>query len=247
MKTAKKNKIYGLRPVIEAIDSGKQIEKVFLKKGLNNDLFRDLFQKIRMAGIPFQYVPVEKLNRLTSANHQGAVAFISEIEYQDIEKLVPGLFESGKAPFILVLDGITDVRNFGSIARTAECAGVDAIVIPSKKTAQINADAIKTSAGALNTIAVCRAANLQETVKLLKNSGLTILGASEKGTTDYFMADLKNPLAIVMGDEYKGISKEIIELCNEAIKIPLQGKIESLNVAVSTGIFCFEVIRQRSL
>jgi 23S rRNA (guanosine2251-2'-O)-methyltransferase len=178
-------------------------------------------------------------------NHQGLVAFISAIEYTDIEVLLPGVFEKGKTPFILILDSITDVRNFGAIARTAECAGVDAILIASKGAAQVNEVAVKTSAGALNRIPVCRNHNLKDAITFLKQSGLKILAATEKADTLYYVTDYKMPLAIIMGSEERGVSGEYLKLCDETIKIPLNGEIESLNVSVATGIVLFEAVKQR--
>lgn len=195
--------------------------------------------------IPVQRVPVERINRITKKNHQGVVAFISPITYQRTEDIVPFLFEQGKNPLLIMLDGLTDVRNFGAIARTCECAGVDAIIIPSKNSVSVNADAIKTSAGALHTIPVCRENNLTNTIKFLKESGFKIVAATEKGDYDYTKATYTDPTCIIMGAEDTGVPYEHLSLCDEWIKIPLFGSIESLNVSVAAGILIYEAIKQR--
>ncbi len=241
----KDNIIYGFQPVIEAIKSGKVIDRLFVQKNLHPHKDQIVRQITKLHEIPLQYVPKEKLNRLTMHNHQGLVAFISAIEYADIEVLLPGVFEKGETPFILILDSITDVRNFGAIARTAECAGVDAILIASKGAAQVNEVAVKTSSGALNRIPVCRNHNLKDAITFLKQSGLKIVAATEKADTLYYMQDYKTPLAIIMGSEERGVSGEYLKLCDETVKIPLNGEIESLNVSVATGIVLFEVVKQR--
>jgi len=237
--------LFGIRSVIEAINAGKEIEKVLIRKGLQGELYQELFSLVNNRKIPFQFVPLEKINRITRKNHQGVIAFMSLIEYQSLEALVPGLFESGRTPFILILDQVTDVRNFGSIARTAECAGVDAIVIPDKGAAQINSDAIKTSAGALNRIAVCRSHSLTGTLKFLKESGLIIAAATEKAEQLPYDKVLTGPVALIMGAEDKGISPSLLKIADEWLKIPVNGQIASLNVAVATGVIVYEIIRQR--
>ena len=237
--------IYGIRSLIEAIQSGKEIDKVFIKKNLRGELFSELFSIIRNENIPYQYVPIEKINRLAPNNNQGVVAFISMISYTSIENLVPLLFEQGKTPFLLILDEISDVRNFGAIARTAEGAGVDAIIIPTKKTAQINADAIKTSAGALHKIPVCRTNSIKEIVKFLQQCGIKTVSVTEKATDFYYKKDFTVPLALIMGSEDIGINDDIIKISDEIVKIPMQGKIESLNVSVATGIVLYETLKQR--
>jgi len=241
------NMTFGLRPIIEAIKSGKEIEKILIQNGLKGNIFPELNSLIKQYNIPYQNVPLEKLNRITSKNHQGVVAIISPIEYYNIENLLPTLFESGNTPLLVVLDKITDVRNFGAIARTAECAGVQAIIISEKGNAPVNADSIKTSAGALNKVPICRSKNIKETLIYLRNSGLTIFAATEKGNEYYFNQDYTVPCAIIMGNEEDGISGEYLKLCNKKIKIPLSGHISSLNVSVASGIILFEAIRQRML
>jgi 23S rRNA (guanosine2251-2'-O)-methyltransferase len=239
--------IFGMRPVTEAIQSGQEINKILLKSGGRSENLGVLMALIHQHSIPFQYVPEEKLNRVTRKNHQGVIAFLSSVEYQDIEKLLPMLFEAGKTPLILILDNVTDVRNFGSIARSAECAGADAILIPVKGSALINADAIKTSAGALNYIPVCRTLHLKNTVEFLQASGLQILAATEKAEKDFYTADLTRPTAIILGAEDTGISTELLRIAEPWVKIPLSGSIASLNVSVAAGILLFEAVKQRKL
>jgi 23S rRNA (guanosine2251-2'-O)-methyltransferase len=237
--------VFGIHPVTEAINSGREINKVFIRKGLKNEPFNDLFQKIRELSIPFQFVPNEKLNSLTGGNHQGIVAVLSTIEYKNLEEIVQRTYEEGRDPFIIVLDRITDVRNFGAIARTAECAGVDAIVVPEKGSVTVTPDAIKTSAGALNRVAVCRRKDMVETIRYLKEAGISIAAATEKSSSDYFKADLHGPVALLLGSEESGISSQLLELSDKLIRIPLAGSIESLNVSVACGVIAFEIVRQR--
>jgi 23S rRNA (guanosine2251-2'-O)-methyltransferase len=239
--------IFGLRVLIEAIQEGKEIDKVFVQKGLRGELYMELFALIKEREVPYALVPIEKLNRFTRKNHQGVVAFISSIEYHKIEQLLPSIYEQGKTPFILVLDRITDVRNFGALARTAECAGVNAIVIPARGGAAINADAVKTSAGALYKIPVCRARFLQDDLKFLKESGLKIIGVSEKAQNAYYEDSYTGPVALVLGSEEDGISQIYLPLLDGFVKIPMIGTIESLNVSVAGGIIMFEVSKQRLL
>lgn len=237
--------IFGIRAVMEAIESGKEIDKVFLKKDLQGELSKELTTLLKSSFIPVQRVPIEKLNRLTKKNHQGVVAFISPITYERTENLVPTLFEAGKVPLLLLLDGITDVRNFGAIARTCECAGVDGIIIPAKNSVSVNADAIKTSAGALHTLPVCREQNILQTIKYLKESGFKIVAATEKGDYDYTRAQYVDPTCIIMGAEDTGVPYEHLALCDEWVKIPMIGKIASLNVSVAAGILIYQAIQQR--
>jgi len=213
---------------------------------LHNDLFAELWKLVRLRRINYKHVPLEKINRLTRKNHQGVFAFISPIDFHNIEDVIPSLFEEGKNPLILVLDRITDVRNFGAIARTAECAGVDAILIPEQNAAAINADAIKTSAGALHNITVCRTWNLKLSLQFLKDSGIQLIACSEKTQDDMYKPDYTPPTAIIMGSEEDGVSPEFIKLCDARAKIPISGKIASLNVSVATGVILYEAIRQRA-
>ncbi|WP_439184741.1 23S rRNA (guanosine(2251)-2'-O)-methyltransferase RlmB [Carboxylicivirga taeanensis] len=237
--------VFGIRAVQEAINAGKEIEKVMIKKGLQGALFQAFLDLVREHQIPFQFVPIEKLNRVTRQNHQGVIAMISPVTYQNIEQLVPMLYDAGKEPFIMVLDHITDVRNFGAIARTAECAGVDAIVIPETGAAAVTSDAMKTSAGALHTIPVCRVRSLLSTVEYLQNSGLKVVAATEKGAVDYDKANYRGPIALVMGAEDRGVNPKILAAADVKSKIPVLGEIESLNVSVAAGILMYEILKTR--
>jgi 23S rRNA (guanosine2251-2'-O)-methyltransferase len=239
--------IFGIRAVIEAIRSGKEIESLYIQRGIGGGLLNELRTLLHEHGIIAQHVPVEKLNRITPKNHQGVIAVVSPIIYQKIENIIPEIFERGEVPLILVLDGITDVRNMGAIARTAECAGVHAIVIPAKGSAQINADGIKTSAGALYKIPVCRHDNFMQTIRFLQESGLQLVCCTEKTNDDIYKPDYTSPTAIIMGSEEDGIRNEVIRIADHLAKIPMFGEIESLNVSVSTGIILYEAIRQRSV
>ena len=238
--------IFGIRAIIEAIESDKEIDKIILKKDLQSELSHELFEVLRSHPlIQVQRVPLERINKYTRKNHQGAIAFISSTHYQRVEDLVQNIFEEGKDPFFIILDGVTDVRNFGAIARTCECAGVDAVVIPFRGSVSVGADAIKTSAGALHTLPVCKEKNLVQTDKNLKASGVRVVAATEKGDKVYTDTNLTGPLAIVMGAEDTGVSPEIIRLCDDLVKIPINGKISSLNVSVAAGVMIYESIRQR--
>jgi 23S rRNA (guanosine2251-2'-O)-methyltransferase len=242
-----KDMIFGIRAVIEAIQAGKEIDKIFMRRDMTSDLARELFAALNGLEVPVQKVPLEKLNRITTKNHQGVVAFISAITYQRIEDIIPTIYEQGRMPFIILLDGITDIRNFGAIARTCECAGVDAIVVPTKGGAAINADAVKTSAGALLSIPVCREANLTNVLKFLGASGIKVIAASEKATTCYTHTSMTEPLAIIMGSEDEGVSPEHLRICDEMVSIPMLGTIDSLNVSVAAGVLMYETVRQRQL
>lgn len=246
MSERSKSSIYGIHAIIEAIRSGKEIEKLFLSKQASGELFKELFALARESNIPTQFVPNEKLNRMTSKVHQGAIAYISEITFYKIEQILPGIYEKGETPLLLILDSITDVRNFGAIVRTAECAGVHAIIIPVKGAATINADAVKTSAGALHTVPVCREKSINQTITYLKQSGVQIVAATEKADKIYYNADFVLPTAIIMGSEDEGIQSSILVLADNAVKIPLAGSIASLNVSVATGVLLFEVVKQRN-
>ena len=242
-----KDMIFGIRAVIEAAEAGKDIDKVLVKRELSGELFRELQDVLRHYDIPMQKVPVERIDRITRKNHQGVIAFTSAVTYHKLEQIIPFLYEQGKNPFILVLDGLTDVRNFGAIARTCEVAGVDAIVIPARGSVSVNADAVKTSAGALHTIPVCRENSLKEAVTFLKNSGVKVVTATEKAAKFHTETEYTDPVAIVMGAEDVGVSNEIIRICDELVKIPQFGTIQSLNVSVAAGVMIYEVVRQRGL
>lgn len=243
----KETYIYGIRPAIEAIKAGKELEKILLQNGLKGEGFRELFGLIKELELPFQFVPIEKLNRLSRQNHQGVISFVSEITYQRIEDIVPFVYEQGRMPLFLILDRITDVRNIGAIARTAECTGVDALIMPAKGSGQINSDAIKTSAGALYKLPVVRSQNLKDTLKFLKDSGISIFAATEKAVHDYTTVDYNKPLALILGSEGEGISEEYLKLTDSTLRIPVVGEIESLNVSVASGVVLYEVLRQRKI
>ncbi len=239
------NLIFGTRAVIEALNAGKDIEKILVQKGLSNELYSQLRQALKGNTVPIQFVPPEKLKRITDKNHQGVVAYLTEITYYDSQELLSAVFEKGKIPLVLILDRITDVRNFGAIARGAECAGVHFIIIPSRGAAQINGDAIKTSAGALHRLKVCREDNLKVIIEYLKESGLQIVACHEKTDTLIYDADFKKPTAVIMGSEENGISNEYLKRSDLQVKIPMVGNIASLNVSVATGIVLFEAVKQR--
>ena len=245
-KAKDENMIYGLRAVLEAIDAGRDLEKVFIQKNLQGELARELNLALKDTLNPVSRVPIEKLNRFTRKNHQGVVAFLSPIKYYTVENLVQRLYEEGRAPLLLALDGITDVRNFGAIARTAECMGADGIIIPTQNSVQVNADAIKTSAGALNFLPVCRTDNFVDALNYVKESGLVIIGCTEKSESSISEMDFTSPVLLVMGSEESGISKEVLTICDSRGKIPLLGKIQSLNVSVAAAMLMYEVNNQRS-
>lgn len=240
------NYIFGIRAVIEAAKAGKNIEKVLLKKDTQGSIFQELMQVVTKMNIPFQYVPVERINKVTQKNHQGAVAYISPITYQNFEETIVALLEKKDNPIVMIMDSVTDIRNFGAIARTSECTGVDVMLIPDKGNAPVNSDAIKTSAGALLRIPVCREKSLMKAVTFLQQYEFQIFAASEKTNTLYTEADFTGPIAIVMGAEDKGVSKEVLKIVDQQIKIPLKGEIESLNVSVAAGVLLYEVLKQRS-
>lgn len=237
--------IYGLRPVIEAIDGDTRIDRVLMQNGLSGPLAGDLKGRIRDKNIPFQFVPVEKLNRLTKGNHQGVVALISPIEFKQAMELIPSLMESDRAPLLLLLDHVTDVRNFGAIVRTAECTGVDAVIIPDHGTAQVGDDAVKTSSGALLRVPICREPNLKTVLNLARQCGLQIVAATEKGATDYLEVDFAKPTLLIMGAEETGISPELLKMADCRAKLPILGQVQSLNVSVAAAVFMYEVLRQR--
>lgn len=241
----KENIIFGIHPIIEAIRSGKEIDKIYIQQDIQGQGLTELRNVIKKSKVPFSHVPVQRLNKYTDGNHQGVIGFISPITTQDIEDIIPALFEQGKVPLILILDRITDVRNFGAITRTAECMGVNAIVVPKRESAQINEDAVKTSSGAIYRIPICKVDNLTDTLFILKESGLNIVGCTEK--TDKVMSsiDLVQPTAIILGNEEKGITYQLMRNSNNLGKIPMVGEITSLNVSVAAGMVLYEVAKQR--
>ena len=246
MKKNNDNLVFGIRATIEAIEAGKEINKLFIQNGLNNPLIGELKKLLVEKHVPYQYVPIEKLNRLSKKNHQGVICFTSPIHYQPLEQVIPNIYDTGEVPLLLILDRVTDVRNFGAICRTAECVGVHAVVVPTKGAALVNADAIKTSAGALHRITVCRELYLKETISYLKEYGFKIIGCTEKGTETIYDTNFREPTAIIMGSEEDGISPEYLKLCDNKSSIPMKGNIASLNVSVSAGIILSECLRQRN-
>lgn len=239
------NYIFGIRAILEAIEAGRDIDKVLIRTDLNGDLAQELLRAVKQNNILFQRVPVEKLNRITQKNHQGAIATLSPVAYHSLANLLPSLYEEGKMPFIMVLDGLTDTRNFGAIARTASCAGVDAIVIPERNSVSVTPDAVKTSAGALMSIPVCREKNILQAVRELQSNGVKVIGASEKASANYTLVEMNVPIAIVMGAEDTGISNDVLRQCDELAAIPIFGPIGSLNVSVAAGLMMYEAVRQR--
>lgn len=237
--------IFGTRAIIEAIQAGREVDKILVQKGLSNELYHQLRKELQGKNIPLQVVPPEKLKRITNKNHQGVIAYVSEVTYYQTSDLLPSLFEKGKTPLVLILDRVTDVRNFGAIARSAECAGVDFIIVPARGAAPVNGDAVKTSAGALHRLPVCREENLKETIDYLKESGLQVIACHEKTDRLIYQADFKKPSAIILGSEESGISGEYIKRSDLQVKIPMPGKISSLNVSVAAGIVLFEAVKQR--
>jgi len=241
----KENYIFGIRAVLEAAQAGKDLDKVLVRRGGGSDLLKKLLAVLSKMEIPVQQVPVEKLNRITGKNHQGVIAFLSEVSYLDITTLLPSIFEKGEDPLILLLDGVSDVRNFGAIARSAECAGAHAIVIPASGSAAINADAVKTSAGALHRIPVCRHRDLLTVMRFLKESGLRMFAATEKATDSMYATEMTGPAGLVLGSEDTGISAQLLKIADSWVSIPMKGTIASLNVSVAAGVLLFEILRQR--
>ena len=243
----KNNLIFGIHPLIEALEAGREIDKILLKRGLRSSEVSHIMDVAKERTIPVQIVPEERLTRLTRKQHQGVIAFISEIEYTQLDQLIPMLYEEGRSPFVVLLDGLTDVRNFGAIARTAECAGVDAIIIPERGSVSVTADAVKTSAGALHRIPVCRVSSIQAAVTLLQENGIQIVAASEKAADIYTESELSLPLGLVLGAEDHGVSQDVLHRADKIVRIPQVGAIGSLNVSVAGGILIYEVVRQAGL
>lgn len=241
----KETTIFGIRAIIEAIKSGENIDKIFLQKGLKGDLFTELEQLIRQERLNASYVPVEKLNRLSKKNHQGAVAQIAPISFYDIEDLVLNVIESGKTPLFLLLDQLSDVRNFGAIIRTAECTSVSGIIIQKKGGAPVNGDTVKTSAGAIFKIPICKVDHIKDAVFHMQASGIKVIAATEKTDNTIYDVSFNEPCAIIMGSEGKGINPSVLKVADEKAKLPILGEIESLNVSVACGAFLYEAVRQR--
>lgn len=245
MQEIQEQQIYGIRAVIEAVNAGKTIDRVFLQKGLQGALYKELLATLQGAQIATQYVPIEKLNRMSKKNHQGVIATLSAVEYQNFEELVIGVTESGKVPLFLVLDHLQDVRNFGAIVRTAECTGVSGIIIPKRGSVSVTADAVKTSAGAVFRVPICKVDNLIDAVYYLQGSGIRVVAATEKTNNLLYSEDFTTPLAIVMGAEDVGISGGVLKVVDSRVKLPMAGEIGSLNVSVACAVFLYEAVRQR--
>ncbi len=245
MERIKDSFIFGIRPIEEAFSAGKEVDKLLVQKGLFSDSIKDIIATAKHHDVYVQFVPIEKLNRVTRKNHQGIIAYMSMVEYQPIDNVLPMIYDKGETPFILILDRITDIRNIGAIARTAECTGVHAILVPAQNSAKINAEAVKSSAGAILRVPIARSFNLKEDIGFLKQSGLQIIGVSEKTDNDYSNNDYNLPTAIIMGAEDDGISDEYIKLCDSFAKITMVGETASLNVSVATGVVLFEALKQK--
>lgn len=239
--------IYGTRAVIEAIHAGKEIEKVMIQSGLNNELVRELISLARERHVPYTFVPQAKLKKFSSKNHQGVICLLSSVTYASLDNLIDRAYGEGREPFLLMLDRVTDVRNFGAIVRTAECAGVDGIVIGDKGNAPITSDAMKTSAGALNHMPVCRERDLKKTMQFLRESGIRVIACTEKASQSIYEVQLTGPVALIMGSEEDGISDVFLREADDLVKIPMHGNIGSLNVSVAAGIALYEVVRTRSI
>jgi len=238
--------IFGTRAVMEAIKAKREIEKIFVQSGLNNDLIKELIQVAKANGVPFTFVPQEKLNRLSTKNHQGVICQLAAVQYANLENIIDKTYSEGREPFLLIVDRVTDVRNFGAIARTAECAGLDAIILGDSGNAPITGDAMKTSAGALSHLPVCRVKDMKKTIQFLKENGVQIIACTEKGNSLLYEINLNTPLALVMGSEEDGISPQLLKEADYLAKIPMKGKISSLNVSVAAGISIYEAIRQKN-
>ena len=238
--------MFGTRAVIEAIKAGRDIEKIFIQAGLNNDLAKELINLAKSRGVPFTFVPLPKLNSLSTKNHQGVICMLSAVQFASLENIIDKIYSEGREPFFLILDRITDVRNFGAIARTAECAGLDGIIVGDTGNAPVTGDAMKTSAGALSYLPVCRTSNMKKTIEYLKESGIQVIACTEKANKALYELDFKAPVALIVGSEEDGISPQLLKEADHVVKIPMRGKIESLNVSVAAGISIYEVLRQKN-
>lgn len=241
----KEHQIFGIRAIIEAIQAGKEVDKVFLQKDAQGELMKDLMKVMKRNNVNFSYVPVEKLNRLTPNNHQGAVATIAPISFQNLETLVEKVLESGKNPLFLILDQISDARNFGAIIRTAECTGVSGIIVQKAGSAPVNGDTVKTSAGAVFNVPICKVEHIKDAIFFLQGSGIKTVAATEKTDQNIYDLSLNEPLAIIMGSEDRGINPSVLKIVDEKAKLPMFGTIGSLNVSVACGAFLYETVRQR--
>jgi 23S rRNA (guanosine2251-2'-O)-methyltransferase len=241
----KKDMIYGTRAVIEAIRAGREVEKIMIQTGLSNDLIKELMALAKQHNVPVLSTHADKLKRLSTKNHQGVISILSAVSFASLDNIIHKAYEEGRDPFLLLLDRVTDVRNFGAIVRTAECAGVDAIVIAEKGSAPITSDAVKTSAGALNHMPICREKDLKHTLKFLRENGIKLIACTEKAANTFYQLTLTGPIAIIMGSEEDGISDVLLRDADDLAAIPLKGEIGSLNVSVAAGVAMYEVVRQR--
>ena len=241
----KENQIFGIRAIIEAIQSGKEVDKVFIQKESQGELMHELMKTMKKNNINFAYVPVEKLNRLTSKNHQGAVASISPVTFHNLENLITNVIESGKNPLFLILDQLSDARNFGAIIRTAECTGVNGIIVQKQGSAPVNGDTVKTSAGAVFNVPICKVEHIKDAIYFLQASGIQTVAATEKTENTIFDISFNEPTAIIMGSEDRGVNPSVLKIVDYKAKLPMYGTIESLNVSVACGAFLYEAVRQR--
>jgi 23S rRNA (guanosine2251-2'-O)-methyltransferase len=241
----KENQIFGIRAIIEAINAKKEIDKVFIQSDAQGELMQELLKAMKKSSINFSYVPVEKLNRLTPSNHQGAVATIAPISFYKLETLVDSVIESGKVPLFLILDQLSDARNFGAIIRTAECTGVDGIIIQKQGSAPVNGDTVKTSAGAVFNVPICKVDHIKDAIFYLQGSGVKTIAATEKTDQNIYDIPLNEPIAIIMGSEDRGVNPSVLKIVDKKAKLPMFGTIESLNVSVACGAFLYEAVRQR--
>ncbi len=250
-RVKEKEMIFGLHAVLEAIDAGKTFDKILVRRDMSSSLGRQLMDRLSQMGeevqTAVQRVPVEKLNQFTDRNHQGVIAFLSPVEFYRVEDIIQAAYDRGETPLLMVLDNVTDMRNFGAIARTCACAGVHGLVIGTRGSASINGDAVKTSAGAIHTLPICKVENMQNALRLMRDSGLSIVAATEHASRNYTEADMSLPLAILMGNEEKGIYEANLNLATEQVRIPMRGTIESLNVSVAAGVMLYEAVRQRDM
>lgn len=241
----KQQQIFGIRAIIEAIQSGTDIDKVFIQKDAQGELMRELFKTLKQYNINYSQVPVEKLNRLGNRNHQGAIATISPIAFHDLDELIVSLLEAEKTPLFIVLDGVSDARNFGAIIRTAECTGVNGIIIPKQGSAPVNGDTVKTSVGAVFNVPICKVDHVKDAIFHLQASGIKTVAATEKTNETLYDVNFKEPVAIIMGSEDKGVNPSVLKVVDKKAKLPMYGTISSLNVSVACGAFLYEVVRQR--
>ncbi len=241
----KSDQIFGIRAIIEAVQAGKEIDKVFIQKDAQSDLMKELFKVLKKNNINFSYVPVEKLNKLTHQNHQGAVAAIAPISFISLEDLIEQIQEKQKTPLLLILDQISDARNFGAIIRTAACTGVDGIIIQKSGAAPVNGDTVKTSAGGVFNVPICKVEHIKDAIFYLQGSGIKTIAATEKTENNIYDISLNEPLAIIMGSEDRGINPSVLKIVDEKARLPMLGTISSLNVSVACGAFLYEILRQR--